>query len=379
MLLPDEHGTAAGTSARPPLPHTAVVIPCYNAGPRLRPVVEKALRYTPHVLVVDDGSTDGAIETLRDLEVRLISLRPNQGKGFALIAGFRAALELPGVEQICVIDADGQHDPSELPNLVKAFETQQADLAIGTRAFDLPQVPWRSRFGNKLTAALTSRLLGAPVADTQSGYRLHSRRLAEAIVRDLRGGRYETEMEILIKAVRQGFVIAGVPIATVYEPGNPSSHFHKLRDSWRIYSRLLRAATQAKRGFTLIEVMFAGGILLLALGLVFGSLISLALSSEAVEQRQYAEVRVSSAMEYLRSVPPEKRLGFDPAVFSANEKNKTLSAVCFDASGSPIPLPVTDESVRTALPNPVEIQVTATGVTARGFLVPARASALLGR
>jgi len=247
MAVPEEHSTVTPeTPVQPPLSRAAVVVPCYNAGPRLRLVLEKALRHTPHVIVVDDGSSDGAVEAVRDLEVHAISLRPNQGKGVALIAGFRAALEMPGIEHVCVIDADGQHDPAELPSLVNTCETQHADLVIGTRAFDLPQVPWRSRFGNKLTAALASKLLGAAVVDTQSGYRLHSRRFAEAIVRDISGGRYETEMEILIKAVREGFVIVGVPIATVYEPGNPSSHFHKLRDSWRIYSRLFHAAASPR-------------------------------------------------------------------------------------------------------------------------------------
>lgn len=233
--LQDKHPTAITR------PATAVLIPCYNAGARLRPVVEKTLKHTPWVTVVDDGSTDSAVEALADLNIQRLFLHPNQGKGVALLTGFRALLDNPDVSHVVVIDADGQHDPAELPNLVSAFEKHSADLVIGTRAFNLPQVPFRSRFGNRLTAALTSLLLGASIADTQSGYRLHSRTLVEAIVSDIPGGRYETEMEILIKAVRDGYKITGVPIATVYEPGNASSHFHKIRDSWRIYSRLLSA------------------------------------------------------------------------------------------------------------------------------------------
>ncbi len=244
MSTQDDHeGLQIVHSKNADLHQTAVIIPCYNAGPRLRPVVEKTLTHTPWVTLIDDGSTDHAVENLADLNIQRLFLHPNQGKGVALITGFRALLENPQVSQIAVIDADGQHDPSELPNLINALKTNNADLVIGTRAFNLPQVPFRSRFGNRLTATLTSILLGASIADTQSGYRLHSRTLVEAIVRDIPGGRYETEMEILIKAVREGYKITGVPIATVYEPGNASSHFHKIRDSWRIYSRLLRAAT----------------------------------------------------------------------------------------------------------------------------------------
>ncbi|MEK7794942.1 MAG: glycosyltransferase family 2 protein [Candidatus Hydrogenedentota bacterium] len=219
-----------------------VVVPCYNAGQRLRPVMEKALAISPRVLVVDDGSTDGAPSALADLAVRVETLTPNRGKGVALMRGFKIALEDPAVKCIVTLDADGQHDPAELPGLYDTFSKESSDLVIGSREFGGPGVPWRSRFGNRITIGVTSWLLGRRLPDTQSGYRLHSRRLAEHLVTRLKGGRYETEMEVLVHAVKGGFKIVPSPIRTIYERGNPSSHFHKFRDSWQIYRALFRAS-----------------------------------------------------------------------------------------------------------------------------------------
>ena len=228
--------------------HVTVVIPCYNAGERLARVVNRARMYVNRILVVDDGSTDGAPQTVSSHDARVISLPGNRGKGFALLEGFTAALESTSTACVAVIDADGQHDPAELPTLYQAFLEHQADLVIGARRFDLAHVPWRSRFGNVVTATVVRLLLHQALPDTQSGFRLHSRRLLEHVVKSVAGGRYETETEILVRAVLEGYRVISVPIQTLYEAGNPSSHFHRFRDSWRIYVRLLRAVRAAKTG-----------------------------------------------------------------------------------------------------------------------------------
>ena len=219
--------------------HLVAIVPCYNAGDRVAPVVRGLLAQVEQVLVVDDGSTDNATAPLAGLGAKVIRFDANQGKGFAMLAGFRAALENPEMVAAAIVDADGQHDPNELPHLYETLLKEKADLVIGSRAFDESQVPWRSRFGNKLTAAITRILLHQSIVDTQSGYRLHSRRLLEFLVEAVPGGRYETEMEILVKSVRKGFRVVPAPIQTIYEKGNPSSHFNKLRDSLRIYKKLL--------------------------------------------------------------------------------------------------------------------------------------------
>ena len=238
--------TSAVEYAVSPPAGLVVIIPCYNAGQRLRPVVEKALKYAPAVVVVDDGSTDGAVAGVRDLPVEVVALPENRGKGHAMKTGFRAVLQRSEMTCAGIVDADGQHDPAELPRLYEAFAREDADLVIGCRAFRGRHVPWRNWFGNKLTILLTKLLLGKHIPDTQSGYRLHSRRLLEGILEKVEGGRYETEMEILVYAVRGGYRVVPVEIRTIYEQGNPSSHFNKVKDSYRIYKRLFTVALRKK-------------------------------------------------------------------------------------------------------------------------------------
>ncbi|HUW60146.1 MAG TPA: glycosyltransferase family 2 protein [Candidatus Bathyarchaeia archaeon] len=220
---------------------TLVVIPCYNASPNVRTVIENVLKVVDRVLIIDDGSTDGCLENM-DLPVRLIRLPRNQGKGAAMIHGFKAALEDPQVRCAVVVDADGQHNPNEIPRLYQVFTTKKADLVIGARDFDQPHVPWASWFGNTMTSLVTGLLLKRRLPDTQSGFRLHSRKLLQDIVASLPGGRYETEMQILALAIKRAYSIISVPIQTIYESGNPTSHFRKLRDSWRVWTALFRAS-----------------------------------------------------------------------------------------------------------------------------------------
>ena len=222
------------------LPRTlAAIVPCFNPGDRVAGVVEGLLAVMDRVIVVDDGSTDGSIAPLRERPVEIVSLPVNRGKGHALLAGYRAALEDAAVECVAVVDADGQHDPAQLPRLYEAFQRKSADLLIGARQFDKEGVPWRSRFGNKVTVAVAGIILGAKTPDTQSGYRLASRKFLEETLPRIPGGRYETEMQLLAYAIRGGYEVAWEPIPTIYEPGNASSHFRKFSDSWRIYRTLL--------------------------------------------------------------------------------------------------------------------------------------------
>lgn len=219
----------------------AVVIPCYNAGNAVESVVAQAVAVAPRVIVVDDGSTDGCTAKLPSMPVTLAVLPFNRGKGFALLEGFRVALAMPGVEAVVVLDADGQHDPAEIPALCRTWRETGADLVIGARTFDRHSVPFWSWIGNVATVRVMAWLFGIRLPDTQSGFRLHGRRFLESVVATIPGGRYETEMAIVLKALREGYAVATTPIRTVYEAGNPTSHFRRLRDSMRVYRTLASA------------------------------------------------------------------------------------------------------------------------------------------
>lgn len=226
----------------PATPSAIVIVPCYNAGHRVMPVLERLAALGYPTLVVDDGSTDDGLAQAQRLSgVQLHRLPQNLGKGHALIQGLKLALESPDLNAIALLDADGQHDPDELPRMLAAFTAEEADLLIGQRVFEGREVPWASRFGNQVTLRFTSWLVGRSLPDTQCGYRILSPPFARAVLASVPGGRYETEMEILLKAVKENWKLAFIPIATRYETGNQSSHFRKFRDSLRIYLRILRA------------------------------------------------------------------------------------------------------------------------------------------
>jgi glycosyltransferase involved in cell wall biosynthesis len=232
----------------PLLSRIVAIVPTFNVGTLVAGVVRGLSAQGCRAIVVDDGSTDGGTRHLDAVDAEIIRLPKNLGKGHAILAGLRKALENPETIAFAVLDADGQHDPAELPKLAAVFEREGADLLIGARNFTGGGVPFRSRFGNVMTTHALRWLLGVSLPDTQSGYRVMSRRFAEAVLREVPGGRYETEMAMVGLAIRGGYRLVSEPIRTIYEPGNRTSHFRKVSDSIRVYRALLRAVfNQARR------------------------------------------------------------------------------------------------------------------------------------
>ena len=198
------------------------LIPAYNEGERIAPVVRQALAYLP-VLVVDDGSTDQTAAYAKTAGAEVLSQQPNQGKGAALQIGFATALER-GYEAVITLDADGQHDPNEIPAFIRVFREEPLDLVIGQR--DFSRMPPLRRMANTIGTGLFSAAVGRPIPDNQSGYRLVSRRLMEALG-DAGERGFEFEVEMIAVCVSQGFKIGWVPIRTIY--GGEKSHIHPLR------------------------------------------------------------------------------------------------------------------------------------------------------
>ena len=223
--------------------HVVCVIPALNAAPTLRGVVTGLRESLPgsHITVVDDGSMDGTHTVAEPIVDETIRFTRNRGKGAALRAGFRAALER-GAHIVLTIDADGQHDAAFAPALVEALGT--ADLAIGARDRRLPDMPAGRRLTNRMSAAAVGRCIGRTVDDAQSGYR--AVRAAVLPYISPRGDRYEFETEFLILAGRRGYHIAYVPISTRY-PAIVPSQFRLVRDSARIIGSLWRFSMRAGR------------------------------------------------------------------------------------------------------------------------------------
>ena len=220
------------------------LIPGYEEGPRIAAVVTAARRHLP-VLVVDDGSTDGTAANAEAAGAVVVRQVPNQGKGAALRTGFRRALD-DGWDAILTLDADGQHDPDEIPRFVAAFAAEGArgprpELVIGRR--DFGRMPPVRRLSNTLGTALFSWAVGQHVPDNQSGYRLLGRRLMTAML-DSRETGFEFEVEMIAVCLRNGWTLDWVPISTIYagEPSHvrPVAHLHHFLRATRAARRLMR-------------------------------------------------------------------------------------------------------------------------------------------
>jgi glycosyltransferase involved in cell wall biosynthesis len=195
------------------------LIPAYNEANKIAEVVQAALRYLP-VLVVDDGSRDDTPLRAEAAGADVLRQHPNQGKGAALKAGFRWALD-EGYAAVLTLDADGQHDPVEIPAYLQVYCDDVADLIIGQRNFS--HMPPIRRFSNWFGRHSFSWALRMPIPDNQSGYRLISRRLIEALLDSPIGG-FEFEVEMIVICVRRGYKLAWVPIRTIY--AGEHSHIH---------------------------------------------------------------------------------------------------------------------------------------------------------
>lgn len=217
-----------------------ILIPAYNEAHFIGDVVKAALKYGP-VVVIDDGSTDktGAAAALAGAKV--IAHAVNRGKGKALNTGFTYAMQRNAAAAI-TLDADGQHDPDEIPQFIAAFRAGQGDIIIGQR--DFSQMPPRNQFGNRTGTFLLSLAMGQPIPDNQSGYRLISRPVLEAVRTD--STRFEAEVELLLRAQLAGFRIAWIPIKTIYN--EKVSHFRPLHDSWLFLKMTWRIWRARRRG-----------------------------------------------------------------------------------------------------------------------------------
>jgi glycosyltransferase involved in cell wall biosynthesis len=206
------------------------VIPAHNEADVIGDLVAAARQHVAHVIVVDDGSVDGTGARAAEAGASCIRLEKNQGKGAALR---RALARVPGAfTHVLFMDGDGQHRPEDIPSLLREARVSDADLVIGTRPLDQSRMPLSRHLSNSLGSRLASRLVGQPIRDSQSGFRLV--RLASLSALSLRSRRYEIEMEVLIKLCRRGARVAHAPVALVYDGGRARSKMRPIRDTVRI-------------------------------------------------------------------------------------------------------------------------------------------------
>ncbi|MDR9501656.1 MAG: DUF2062 domain-containing protein [Desulfurivibrionaceae bacterium] len=219
---------------------TLVVIPLYNHGASVARVAEQALATGLPLLVVDDGSTDEGLQAVRHLACHTLRFARNRGKGAAILAGadFAAAHDF---EVIITLDADGQHDPADLPLLMAKAQEHWPAVVIGARQMVQDTVPGASHFGRAFSNFWVRLECGADLPDTQSGFRLYPVAMLHFFSWSRR--RYDFEVEVLVRASWAGVRLTSVDVSVHYPPPHERiSHFHKGLDNLRLsllHSRLV--------------------------------------------------------------------------------------------------------------------------------------------
>ncbi len=206
-----------------------MVIPAYNCVETIEAVVAGARRHADLVVVVSDGSRDATADVARAAGARVEVFPENRGKGVALARGLEIALEW-APELVVLMDADGQHDPADLPALVAAGQRGEFDLLIGCRLGDARSIPKARYWTNYIGTRVLTWMTGFELEDSQSGYRVLSGDLARRLA--LRSPGYAVETEMLIKAAQLRARLGHVPVRTIYN--REVSHFRPLADTLRI-------------------------------------------------------------------------------------------------------------------------------------------------
>ena len=236
-----------------------VIIPAYEPPKAFVDYARRVAEFARELVVVNDGSGsdyDGIFKEIESIEnVKYISYGENHGKGYALKQAFKYCSETYDESYVCVTaDCDGQHDDMDIQRIAEASLEHTGALVLGSRDFDLPNVPKRSRAGNTNTRRLFRLLYGLKLADTQTGLRGFSVKLAKRFL-SVRGERFEYEMNMLIYTKKNDIPVLEVPIKTIY-PDNPEdhvSHFKTISDSLKVVGALLE-----NLGFYMISSLLSG-------------------------------------------------------------------------------------------------------------------------
>ena len=188
------------------------LIPAYNEEKNIASVVKKTKEYVDVVLVVDDGSQDRTKEVAETAGAVVISYTENKGKAEAMRVGFKKCIR-DNSDVVVVLDADGQHDPGEIPQFLEKIN-EGFDIVVGARRFDRSVMPKIRIFANSFSSWVTSLVCRTKILDSQSGYRAIRTSVIQKI--PLTSQRYQIETEMLIKAAKCNFKIAFIPIKTIY-------------------------------------------------------------------------------------------------------------------------------------------------------------------
>jgi len=211
------------------------IIPAFNEAEAISAVVKGVISQGIDALVVNDGSTDNTALIAQNRGAFVISHKERRGKGIALKTGLDKAVS-DNYKLLFILDADGQHDPNDIPVFLKKLELSGCSAVIGNRMGMPKGMPFVRVLTNKFMSSVISLICCQHIPDSQCGYRLFTREVIANV--NIKSQKFEIESEILIKLSNKGFRIESVPIKTIY--ANEKSKIRPIRDTIRFIRLIIK-------------------------------------------------------------------------------------------------------------------------------------------
>lgn len=212
-----------------------VIIPAYNEEMTIGPVVREIKAKGLDCVVINDGSSDKTRQVAENEGAYVISHPTNYGKGASLNDGFRYSLNR-NYDYVITMDGDGQHNPNEIDNFLKAAEEDDIQIILGNRMWNPKDMPLIRRLTNRFTSLLISSIVHQKLPDSQCGFRLIKSEVLKIIA--CTTTKYEIESEVIIRTARAGFEIKSIPIKSIYR--GEKSQIRPVVDTLRFINFILK-------------------------------------------------------------------------------------------------------------------------------------------
>lgn len=220
-----------------------VLIPAYNEEKFIGEVIRKAREFVDLILVVDDGSKDKTKEIAEYMGAIVLKHENNLGKGDAIKTGLNYIKKNYTSNIIVLMDADCQHDPNDIPKLIKPIVDNDYEVVFGSRMHDTKKMSIQRKLSNHITTKLINFVTGMNLKDTQCGFRALKSEVLNKI--DLKTSGFIIESEFIIEAYKRGCKITEVPINVIY--GEEKSKISPIKDTLRFIKFILKVIMLYKK------------------------------------------------------------------------------------------------------------------------------------
>ena len=219
-----------------------VLIPAYEPTEKLLALINSLKARTNYrILIIDDGSGQEFEEIFSQAQKSgciVLHHDKNEGKGSALKTGFYYLLHESEHDKIVCADSDGQRSVDDIIRTADSIDESKREMVLGVRKFDV-KVPFKSKFGNSITAFVFKLATGIAIKDTQTGLRGYSYDLLEWLC-SVEGNRFEYELNLLLDSKNSGIAIKQISIKTIYDNNNSGTHFRPVHDSISVMMPIIK-------------------------------------------------------------------------------------------------------------------------------------------